>query len=76
MRATLRDVRRELVRLFSLDELRVLASDVGVDWDELSGGNKASRAQGLVEACMRRSLWQGLIEQARLARPNGDWPAA
>lgn len=69
----LRDLRRGLTRYFNLTELQALAHDVSVDWDELAGSNKSSKAQSLIRYLARRGRLSDLLTLLHEERPHVDW---
>ena len=44
-----------------MDELEVLAFDLGVDWDEIPGRNKSGKIVGLVKYLKRRRKLPELV---------------
>lgn len=59
-----------LERFFSLEDLRTLAFDVGIEWDELpeAESGKPSRARELLVYCERRGMVGALLDGLRLRR--------
>jgi len=55
---------------FSLAELKVLAFDLGVDWDEIEGGTKSERVVGLLQYSKRRGLLENVLSLLRRDRPG------
>src|SRR5579859_1506344 len=60
---------------FSLDEIRTLAFDIGVDFDELSGESKTAKIRELILFSERRNILDALIAAAAGARPDIFWPS-
>jgi len=55
---------------FSLEELSVLAFELGIDADELAGDTKSAKALSLLRYCQRRDLLAQLKDAMRKARPH------
>lgn len=70
----MRDLRRQMVALFSLGELSTLAFDLSVDWDSLEGGEIISKVQSLILYLARRGRLNDLITLLREGRPGANWP--
>ena len=58
---------------FNLEELRTLAFDLGVDYDDLAGGGKSAKIIELITYFERRGKYGELVQAARVARPELDW---
>jgi len=71
-RVRLRDL---LDTLFSLDDIRALCFNLGIDFDNLPGDTKVMRAQNLILYCEQRGRTDDLIRCARTVNPNMPWPA-
>ncbi|MCG8419258.1 MAG: hypothetical protein MJE77_15095 [Proteobacteria bacterium] len=56
-----RGLRFALSEAYNLDELEVLAFDLGVDWDEIPGRNKSGKIVGLVKYLKRRRKLPELV---------------
>lgn len=63
----------QLVEFFSLEDLRNLCFELGIDFDDLSGEGKKGKARELVIYCRNRAMTDRLIEKARQARPLVTW---
>ena len=63
-------VREALIKHFSPDELRLLAQEVGVDYDNLPGESKQRKALELVLYFERRGGLASLVAAVRRARSN------
>jgi TIR domain/Effector-associated domain 7 len=70
-------VRKQLDEHFSLDELRTLCFEIGVDSDEISSGDgsKSAFTRNLISHLARRGRLNDLILVCEQARPNVDWRA-
>ena len=66
----LSQVRRILVEYFDLEELRTLCFDLGVDFDNLRGEGKSSKARELIAYLQRRDQLNRLTRYIRQLRPN------
>jgi hypothetical protein len=62
-----------LVERFSLEELKVLAVDVGAKWDNLSGDTLIARSVSLVAWAERNERLLPLLVAVATARPGVDW---
>ncbi len=71
-------IRDALVNYFSLGELRTLCFDLGIDYEDLEGGNKQGKTLALVQYAQRHNRYPDLVNAIRQARPhlNLDAPAA
>lgn len=58
-----------LAAKFSADELRELCLELGLDYDDLAGDGKRSKALALVEFQTRRDQLPALEERLRVLRP-------
>lgn len=67
-------LRLALVERFNDSELRTLAADLGIDYDELPGSAKADRARELVAWFERRRQLRRLVAGIEAARPDVDLP--
>lgn len=66
-------LRQFLVAHFSKVELKELAFDLGVNFDELEGEGTANKSLELVDYLRRRGRLQELEQAARARRPNVSW---
>ncbi len=66
-------LRQALVERFSLDELRTLSYDLGVDFEALDGKGKAGKARELVSYMERRERLDEIVRVGRLHRPDISW---
>lgn len=58
---------------FSLDEIKALSFDLGVDFDSLSGDDKGSKIIELIQHCGRTGTVAALVDQCRKLRPMPAW---
>lgn len=63
-------LRNVLTQRFNMDELKGLAFDIGVSWDDLKGESAPAKAIELIGACNRRGMTDKLIEAVRKSRPE------
>lgn len=70
----LSQLRRSLTQHFSKSELRHLAFDLGVEYEELPGSTRSDKALALIGYLQRYGRFSDLIKQCRQLRPNIDWP--
>lgn len=59
---------------FDENELRSLAFELGIDYENIPGTIKEAKAQGLTEKMRRLGRLDELVERAKVARPNLVWP--
>lgn len=64
---------RLLNQHFSLEELKTLCFDLGIDYENLSGSGKAAKARELVLYLDRRGQLPKLISVGKRQRPNVQW---
>jgi hypothetical protein len=67
-------LRQGITDAFSLEELRTLCSDLGVDYDNLGGEGKEAKARELVSFLNRRGELSLLVEYCLSKRPAYPWP--
>jgi hypothetical protein len=72
--AYLTQLRRAFTTRFDAGELRTLCFDLGMDYDDLPGAGKASRARELVGYLARRDRIADLIRVGKRLRPDISWP--
>ena len=58
---------------FSEDELRLLCFDLAVDYENLAGTAKLSKAQSLVRLCLQQNRVNELLDACRVYRPALNW---
>jgi hypothetical protein len=69
-----RDRLRQLIdKNFSLEELRTLCFDLGVDYDSLSAEGKTGKVRELISYIVRRDRLPELIEHLANSRPAVPW---
>ncbi len=68
-------LRNILVERYSTDELRNCCFDLSVDYDDLPGEGKASKARELVSFLDRRNRLADLVHIGRQQRPDIVWPS-
>jgi len=59
---------------FSLEEVRLLCFNLGVDFDNLRGEGKTAKARELVSLLNRKGLLSNLLNEISEERPNVTWP--
>jgi len=64
------ELHRLLAKHYDLEELRTLAFDLGVDWDELGGETKSARARELIAYLKRRNRLGDLVAAIETSRPD------
>ena len=70
----LAELRRRISSSFNLHDLQLLADDLGVEYDNLSGSTLDARALALVQHFRRRGQLEALTDALRRSRPNVEWP--
>ena len=71
---SLPNLRDLLAYHFSLEELRGLCFDLGLEYEDLPGETRPGRAQSLIEYCLRRGRLPELHRRCTALRPLVDWP--
>lgn len=66
------DLHQLLVESFNLEELAILAFDVGLDGDELPGTTLTEKASALLEQLRREGRLDALVDLIALTRPELD----
>jgi hypothetical protein len=66
-------LRRNLIEHFNLSELRDLCFDMNVDYESLTGENKADKARELVAYCERIQIIPDLVAKCKELRPKVSW---
>jgi hypothetical protein len=66
-------LRKSICTQFKLEELEILASDLGIDWDELSGTTKSKKVLELIKYLQQRNYLDNLMVYLHNSRPNTDW---
>jgi hypothetical protein len=72
----LAELHKQLDRSFSLEEVRGLCFELGVDFDNVAGEGKSARIRNLILQMARRDQLQELVDAARRERPHAGWPDA
>jgi hypothetical protein len=70
----LRDLRRGMLNSFDQEELKLIAFDLSINWDDLSGDTRPTKANALIMHFARRGELEELVALLREERPNADWP--
>jgi tetratricopeptide (TPR) repeat protein len=70
----LRELRRRVVEYFDLEELKIIASDMALDWDELPGERKTAKSQALIRHLAHCGRLADLVALLCEERPDVDWP--
>lgn len=68
-----RDLRLQIEKHFSLDDLKELAFDLDVDWDELAGERKSGKVLALISHVEKQGRLQELVQLLRADRPLVAW---
>ena len=69
----LRTIRGQMVESFSLDELRDLCFELGINWEQLSGDTRDSKTTSLLERLNRQARLPVLLAQIHALRPVVPW---
>ena len=64
------ELRNILTTRFSIEELRNLCQDLGIDYEDLTGEGKLGKARELVEYCVRRGRIEDLWTKISQAKPE------
>ena len=67
------NLRNLIAKHFSLSEMEILCSDMGVDFGAVSGSTTVTKSLSLVQYLSRRIELQQLITAVAKARPKVDW---
>jgi hypothetical protein len=62
-----------LLVAFNEEGLKDLTFVLGIEYDDLSGGNRSAKARELVDFCRRDNRLEELLAAAEKLRPLGDW---
>lgn len=68
-------LRQQLEASFTLEELKTLTFDLGINFDNLAGDTLMVKTRELVNYALRRGLEDELLEKCRQERPQIDWGA-
>ena len=70
----LKQLRQLLTKHFSLEELRTLSFDLGIDFDEIGGETKSAKVREFIRYAERQGRLDDLLAEAAAARPALPWP--
>jgi DNA polymerase III delta prime subunit len=68
-------LRRQIEAHFNLDELLILAFDLGLNYENLAGETLTRKIHALIELCQRHGRLPDLISHLRQNRPQVEWAA-
>ena len=71
----LHDLRENLSKTFSLDELKTMCADLGIEFEDLSGEGRSGKARELVRYLAQRDRLNELVNWCETQRPNVWWKA-
>jgi hypothetical protein len=66
-------LRQNVEKYFNLDELRNLAFDLGINYENLPGETLRAKSRELVDYCQRHNILDDLIELCAELRGHIDW---
>jgi hypothetical protein len=66
-------LRESISKTFSKDELRILAHDLDIDYDDLGGETKTNKVLELIAFMQRRNQLPTLVKRLRELRPDISW---
>ncbi|NHZ72016.1 MAG: CHAT domain-containing protein [Aquificales bacterium] len=64
---------RQISQNFNEEELRGFCLEIGIDYEDLRGSSKSSKARELVDYCRRQGKVPLLWEQLHIQRPHIKW---
>lgn len=67
------ELRKRIEEYLNKEDLKTLCVDLGVDYDNLSGEEKASKVRELIELMQRQGRVLALINELKTLRPNVKW---
>jgi hypothetical protein len=70
---SLTQLREAIAEYYNTSELKILCSDIGVDFEELAGEDKPQKVQELLLFLHRRQQLPRLIAYCARTRPNVSW---
>lgn len=73
---TPQQLKEALQNYFSLGELRSLAFDLNIPFEDLGGEGKASKTLSLVQYAQRHAKFDDVVDYVAKARPQADFSAA
>ena len=66
-------LRKLMTASFSVGELQLICSELGVDWEEMSGSTKSGQILSLIGYLQRRGRVEDLARACAAARGQEDW---
>jgi hypothetical protein len=72
-RSYLTKLREQIVERFSLDEIRLMCSDLGVDYEELREGPSGTKTEELIKYLEHRDQVPELVKYCSEKRPQINW---
>ncbi len=66
-------LRDQMAKAYDLGELKNLAFELSLDWDELIGSRKTIRIQDLITQLARNGRLEELVELLQKGRPGNNW---
>jgi hypothetical protein len=70
------DFRLKITNRFSLNDIKTLCHDLGVNYDNLGGDTIETKVIELIDHFENRGTLQALIEHCKRLRPEEDWAGA
>lgn len=58
---------------FSLEEIKNLCDDLGIDFEDLGGEGRESKARELIAYCLRRNQLADMVARCEVLRPQFPW---
>lgn len=68
------EMRRLMEAAFSLDDLKTLCSDRGINYENIPGDTLRAKARGILDEFRRARSLADLVDYCRRERPNEVWP--
>lgn len=68
------EFRQKMSESYNMEELRLIAFDLGIDFDNLPAGSKDGKIADLMDYCRRAGRLSDLETIVRRERPNVNWP--
>jgi hypothetical protein len=66
-------LREEIIKQFSLAEMKDLCERLRIDYEDISGDTRSAKALELVGYFKRRNRLPQVLTMCRQLRPNGNW---
>lgn len=66
-------MREQITKHLSLDDIRDLCFELGIDYENLPGDSKKAKARELLIYCRSRAKLDGLVQRLKISRPEVDW---